>query len=160
MTIFGKPLSDYVSFCKAFLILIPLVGLVRLALSLSGTPNETARFLSMTVLAWVAIIYCSIRVHNTGFGSYKHLLVVSVLLNLSMQVVSIAAILLAALTGTMNIFSAPEFSFGTSPWLHAAMHIIVGIPAGSLFLWLLGSLALAVTRKMTRAQGQPTRSSI
>ena len=50
MTIFGKPLSEYVAFCRAFLILIPLTGLVRLGLSLSGTPNSTARWISMTAL--------------------------------------------------------------------------------------------------------------
>lgn len=158
MTVFGKPLSEYVSFCKMFLILIPLVGIVRLALSLSGTPNTTARWLSMTALVWIAVIYCSIRIHTSGFGSYKHLLVVCVLLNLSMQIISISGIVIAALTGTANIFSAPEFSFGTSPWLHALMHVVVGIPVGSLLPWLIGSLILAVTRRVT--QGQPTRSSI
>ena len=61
MTVFGRPLSDYVAFCKPFLILIPLVGIVRLALSLSGTPNDTARWFSMTALIWIAVIYCSIR---------------------------------------------------------------------------------------------------
>src|SRR4029453_14099037 len=137
-----------------------LVGIVRLALSVSGTPNETARWLSMTALVWIAVIYCSIRIHTSGFGSYKHLLVICVLLNLSMQIISISGIVLAALTGTTNIFSAPEFSFGTSPWLHAGMHVIVGIPLGSLVPWLIGSLILAVTRKLTRAQSQPSSSSI
>ena len=160
MTIFGKPLSDYVAFCKPFLILIPLVGIIRLALSLAGTPNTTARWLSMTALIWIAVIYYSMRIHTTGFGSYKHLLVICVLLNLSMQAVSISAIVLAALTNTVNIFSTPEFSFGVTPWLHAAMHVVVGIPLGSLVPWLIGSLILAVTRKVSRTSGQPSRSSI
>ena len=159
MTIFGKPLSDYVAFCKVFLILIPLVGIVRLVLSLSGTPNATARWFSMTALVWIAVIYCSIRI-NTGFGSYRHLLVICVLLNLSMQVISISGIVLAALTGTTNIYSTPEFSFGLAPWLHALMHIVIGIPLGSLVPWLGGSLVLAVTRRVSREPVQSNRSSI
>src|SRR5262249_27522498 len=98
MTIFGKPLSAYVDFCKVFLILLPLVGIIRLALSLSGTPNATARWFSMTALAWIAIVYYSIRVHSTGFGSYKQLLVICVLLNLSIQIISITGIVIAILS--------------------------------------------------------------
>jgi len=160
MTIFGKPLSDYVDFCKVFLILLPLVGVVRLALSLSGTPNSTARWFSMTVLAWIAIIYCSIRVHTRRFGTYKHLLVICALLNLSTQVISIAAIVLAILTDTNNIFSAPEFAFGGDgkTWLHAASHVFIGIPVGSLVGWLMGSLILAATRRVAPSSPQTSRS--
>src|SRR5688572_13204440 len=112
MTIFGKPLSDYVAFCRPFLVLLPLVGIIRLALSLSGTPDTTARWFSMTALVWIAIVYYSIRVHTSGFGSYKQLLVICVLLNLSAQVISIGSIVLAILTDTNNVFSAPEAFFG------------------------------------------------
>jgi hypothetical protein len=43
MTIFGKPLGEYISFAKVFLILIPLVGLLRLGLSLEGMLNSTVQ---------------------------------------------------------------------------------------------------------------------
>ena len=157
MTIFGKPLSHYVGFCKVFLVLLPLVGVVRLALSLSGTPNTSARWISMTVLTWIAIIYYSIRVHTRRFGSYRHLLIICVLLNLSTQIISIAAIVLAILTDKNNIFSAPEFAFGGDgkTWFHAGSHIFMGIPVGSLVAWLVGCLILAVTKKVARSSAQP-----
>ena len=154
MTIFGKRLSEYVAFCKWFLILIPAAGLIRLALSLAGTPNSTAKWISMTALIWIAVVYCSIRVHTTGFGSFRHLLVLCVLLNLSDQVVAMTGILIAILTGTDNIFSAPEFAFGQDPRFHLLMHVVVGIPAGSIVSWLVGSLILAVTRKLSGIPGQ------
>jgi hypothetical protein len=159
MTIFGKPLSEYVNFCKVFLVLLPLVGIIRLSLSLSGTPNGTARWFSMTALAWIAVVYYSIRVHTTGFGSYKQLLVICVLLNLSMQIISIAGIVLAILSNTNNIFSSPEFAFGGDgkTWLHAGAHVVVGIPLGSLIPWLVGSLILTVARKtsgVARGEGR------
>src|SRR5262245_40361192 len=46
MILFGKRLSDYTAFCRMFLIVIPVIGIARLALSLGGAPNSTARWLS------------------------------------------------------------------------------------------------------------------
>jgi len=150
MTIFHKPLSEYVAFCRVFLILIPLVGIVRLALSLNGAPNSTVQWVTMTGLMWIAAIYYAVKVHATGFGTYRHLLVLYVLLNLTTQLVSILGIVIANVTGRENIFSAPEFSFQMgSSWLHVAAHLFIGTIAGSLVPWLVGSLVLALTRKLS-----------
>src|SRR5262252_8000186 len=150
MMIFGKPLGEYVSFAKIFLILIPLAGLLRLGLSLEGMPNSTVQWFSMTVLGFIGMVYFAIRVHTTGFGSYKQLLVIVALQNLLAQVVAIVGISLAIITGVGNIFSAPEFSFGgVNPWIHLVMHVFVGTTLGTLFPWGIGSLILAITRKMS-----------
>jgi hypothetical protein len=74
MKIFGKSLSDYVSFEKEFLILILAVGLARLILSLAGVPNSAVKFVSLTALTLVGLLYYSGRVYTSGFGSYKQLL--------------------------------------------------------------------------------------
>src|SRR5262245_25648843 len=134
MIIFGKPLSEYVNFCKLFLFLIPLAGIARLALSLGGTPNSTAKWVSVPALLWIGVLYFSIRVHTTGFGSYKQLLVICVLQNLMAQAVIVSGILLSIFTGTANIYSAPEYAFGGNgaTWLHAGAHLVVGTTAGSL----------------------------
>lgn len=160
--IFGKPLSDYVAFCRPFLVLLPLVGIIRLALSLSGTPDTTARWFSMTALVWIAIVYYSIRVYTSGFGSYKQLLVICVLLNFSAQVISIGSIVLAILTDTNNVFSAPEAFFNRDgkTWSHALLHVFVGIPVGSLVAWLIGSLILTVTRKVSAAPDQIRKAPV
>jgi hypothetical protein len=134
MTIFAKPLGEYVAFAKVFLILIPLVGLLRLGLSLEGMPDSTVRWFSMTALGFIGMVYFAVRVHTTGFGSYKQLLVVVALQNLMAQLVAIIGILLAIVTGVGNIFSAPEFSFGgVNPWLHLAAHVFIGTTPGSSF---------------------------
>jgi len=157
MTIFGKPLSDYIAFCKPFLILIPLVGIVKLALSLGGTPNSTTWWLSTTALTWIAVIYYSIRTHTTGFGSYRHLLVVCALLNFSAQVIIILGIAIAMFAGTDNAFS---YAFGEAEttWPHLLSHVFIGIPVGSLVGWLVGSLILAVTRKIAAAPARVSSS--
>jgi hypothetical protein len=161
MTIFGKPLSNYIAFCKPFLILIPLVGIVRLALSLGGVPNETARWFSMTALVWIAVVYYSIRVHTARFGSYKQLLVICALLNLSTQIISVVGILITILTGQDNIFNAPEFTFpGAPPWAHLAAHLFIGTTAGSLVPWLIGSLILLITKKASPVPPQGNSSML
>ncbi|HWO02109.1 MAG TPA: hypothetical protein VNS63_22880 [Blastocatellia bacterium] len=71
MTIFGKPLSEYVSFAKVMLGLIVIVGVARLCLSLAGVDNSTVKWLSISVVSLLGIVYYSIRVHTSGFGSYK-----------------------------------------------------------------------------------------
>jgi hypothetical protein len=150
MTIFGKPIGEYVAFAKVFLILIPLVGLLRLGLSLEGMPNSTVQWFSMTALGFIGMAYFAVRVHTTGFGSYKQLLVIVALQNLSQQAIAIVGILLAIITGVGNIFSAPEFSFGgVNPWIHLTMHVFVGTTVGSLVPWAIGSLIMAVTRKVS-----------
>src|SRR5207245_8479153 len=133
--------SEYVAFSRLFLSLIPVVGIARLALSLGGVPNSTAKWLSVTALVWIGVFYYSIRVNTSGFGGYKQLLVICVLQNLVAQAVIISGITLAIFTGTGNIYSAPEYAFGADgkTWLHVGAHLVLGTTLGSLVPWLIGS---------------------
>ena len=148
MTIFGKPLSEYVSFAKVILLLILIVGVARLGLSLAGVDNATVKWLSISIASLVGLVYFSIRVHTSGFGSYKQLLVLIVIQTVLGQAIIIAGIVIAIFTGRDNIFSAPEYSGGGNgkTWLHAAAHFVVMI-LGSLVAWLVGSVILFVTKK-------------
>ena len=161
MSIFGKRLSEYVAFSKPFLGLILVVGIARLVLSLGGVPNSTAKWLSMTAAAWIAIVYYSVRVHTTGFGSYKQLLVIIALLNLTAQAIAILGIAIAMATGTDNIFSAPEYAFGSDgkTWLHLGAHVVIGTTVGTLLPWIIGSGILAVTRKVSGSERKIIRSA-
>jgi hypothetical protein len=151
MTVFGKRPSEYIEFSRVFLVLILLVGILRLALSLGGAPNSTVRWFTMTGVAWIGIFYLSVRVHTSGFGSYKHLLGVLVPLNLAAQVIAIVGIVIAMVTGTDNIFSAPEYAFGSDgkTWAHLAAHLFIGTTLGSLVPWAFGSLVMFVAKKLT-----------
>jgi hypothetical protein len=128
MTIFGKRLSEYFAFCKPFLGLILVVGIARLALSLGGAPNSTAKWLSITAVIWIGVVYYAIRVHTSGFGSYKQLLPICVLQSLAAQAVIVPGIILAIFTGKDNIYSAPEYAFGGDgkTWLHVGAHLVIG----------------------------------
>jgi hypothetical protein len=150
MTIFGKPLSEYVTFCKPFLGLILVVGIARLALSLGGVADSAAKWFSITVVAWIGVIYYAIRVHTSGFGSYKHLLPICILQGVVTQIVVVPSIILAILTGKDNIFSIPENYFGRDgkSWLHVAGHLVIGTTIGPLISWLFGCLIMFVTKKV------------
>ena len=161
MVIFGKRLSDYVVFSRVFLILIAVVGLTRLAMSLGGVPNSTAKWFSMTALAWIAVIYYSIHIHTSGFGSYKQLLPVIALLNITAQVIAISGIAIAMFTGSDNIFSAPEYAFGGDGKSlgHLLAHVFIGTTFGSLLPWVFGCGVLAITRKLFGSDRRILRSA-
>jgi hypothetical protein len=136
-------------FGKPFLFVVPAVGLVRLALSLSGVPNDTTKLFSMTVLVWIAVFYLATR-----DLTYKQLLFHIGLVNLSAQLVSVLAIAIAIFSGNGNVFSAPEFAFGSDgrTWAHLLAHLFVGIPVGTLVGWAIGSLVLAGRNAYARNQ--------
>jgi hypothetical protein len=150
MTIFGKPLSEYVMFARLFLGLILVVGIARLALSLAGLPTSTVKWISITAVMWVGVLYYSIRVHTSGFGSYKQLLPICALQMCTAQVVIVPAIVLAIFTGHDNIFTVPEVSFGTDgkTWFHAGAHLLIGTTVGTLISWIVGCLIMFATKKL------------
>jgi hypothetical protein len=150
MTIFGKQLSDYVAFAKVFLLLVLVVGALRLALSLAGVPNSATKWLSMTAVAWIGVFYFAIRVHTTGFGSYKQLLPVVALQSAVAQSISIVAIVIAIFTGVDNVYSAPEYAFGQDgkTWAHAGAHLLIGTTVGSLVSWIVGCAVMFVAKRL------------
>ena len=156
MTVFGKRLSDYVAFAKVFLAVILAVGILRLALSLGGMPNTTAKWFSMSTVVWLGVLYSAVRVYTTGFGNYRQLLPIVALMNWASQAVSIAAIVIAIATATDNVYSAPEYAFGEDgkTWLHAGAHLVVGTTVGTLFYWLGGCLVMFVTKRVARREAR------
>jgi len=150
MTIFGKRLSEYVAFSKPFLGLILVVGIVRFGLSFAGVPNSAAKWFSITVVMWIGVLYYAVRIHTSGFGTYKHLLPICVLQSLVSEVVIVPAIILAIFTGHDNIYSAPEYSFGSDgkTWGHVAAHLFIGTTVGSVMGWLVGCLIMFAAKKL------------
>jgi len=109
------------------------------------------KFLSLTVLLLLGMIYYAVRVYTSGFGSYKQLYPIYLLQWFLSQLIIVSGIVIAILTGKDNIFSAAEYSPGKTDgktWLHAASHLIV-IVIMPLIMWALGSLLMFVTKKVT-----------
>jgi hypothetical protein len=147
---FGKRLSEYLRFQKAWLALIAAVGLARLGLSLAGLPDRTVAFLSMTVVGWAAVFYYGVAVHTRGFGSYRHLLPLMIFQMVLVQAIAVTGILLA-IAGLPNIYAAPEYSFrAQSQWVHALAHLTIGIVVPVLLGWGVASLVLLITKNVSR----------
>ena len=110
--IFGKRFSEYVRFQQVILGLILVVGLAKLAMTLAGMPNSTTKWLSLTVLTLVGVFYYGVRVHTSGFGSYKQLLPLTFNQNVLAHAIVIVGIVIGIVTGHDNVFTAPEYSGG------------------------------------------------
>jgi hypothetical protein len=150
----NKPVSEYFRFQKPILILIVVVGFLRLALSLAGVPNSSVKWISLTAVAVIGVIYCAIKVPRTGFGTYRHLFPLYLVQASIANFIIAGGIVLAIVTGTDNIYSAHEYSptGGVAPWLHALGHVFDGIFIGPVFGWLIGSAIMFVVKKLSRSQ--------
>ena len=150
--IFGKRCSDYLRFQRVILGLILVVGLARLALSLAGLPNDTTKWLSITVVTLAGIFYYGVRVHTRGFGSYKQLLPLVFNQNVLAHGIIAIGIIIGIVTGRDNVFTAPEYSGGGDgkTWFHVAAHVVAGMIGFSLVGWLLASIVMWVTKRVAR----------
>ena len=146
---FGKTLTQYLGFQKVVLILIVLAFLVRLTLSLAGAPNSVAKWISVTVTLLAGAVYYGVAVYTSGFGSYKQLYPLLLFQSLLAEGLVALAIVLAILTGTDNIYTAPEYSGGGDGknWFHVLAHLFVAAVVLPLVSWAVSSLVMLVTKK-------------
>ena len=66
---------------------------------------------------------------------------------------------LAIFTGKDNIYSEPEFSFGSDgkTWLHVGAHLVLGTTIAPLISWLVGCLIMFATKKLV-TRGRDARA--
>ena len=147
---FGKTVGQYLGFQKVLLGLIVLVFLVRLGMSMAGTPNSVARWVSVTVVMLFGVLYYGVAVHTSGFGSYKQLYPLVLFQSLVGEGLVALAIVLAIVTGTDNIYTAPEYSGGGDgkTWFHVGAHVVVAAIVFPLISWALSSVILLVTKRL------------
>lgn len=152
MRIFGRTLGDYLRFAAGVVALVVIVGVARLVLSLAGAPPDTTKFLSVTTVALLGVVYLGVKTHTSGFGSYRHLLPLMVIIWAAASWVSGFAVLLAIATGTDNIYSVPEYSGGGDgkTFFHAFAHFVPAPLIAALVAWGLSSLVMLVAKATTR----------
>jgi len=154
--LFDKRFVEYLAFQNIVLAILAAVGLARLGLSLAGTPNATVAWLSMSAAGWAGVFYYGVAAHRLGFGSYRHLLPLAFIQMAVHQAIAVTGILLA-IAGLDNVYAAPEYTFGASPWVHLAGHLTIGIVVPTLMMWGVASLVLWIARKVS---GPPTRQPV
>ena len=146
---FGKSVSQYLAFQKVILGLILVAFVVRLGLSLSGTPNESAKWISVTSVLLLGVVFYGVAVHTSGFGSYKQLYPLLLFQSLLGEGLVALAIVLAIVTGRDNIYTAPEYSGGGDGknWTHVVAHLVVAAVILPLVSWAIASVVMFVAKK-------------
>jgi hypothetical protein len=146
--VFGKKLSEYIEFDRWILILIAVVFAIRLGMSLAGTPFNTTKWVSINIVLLLGLVYSSVAVHTSGFGSYKQLFGLLLVQWVPAHLLIASAIVLGILTGVDNAYTLPEVTGGQDGkfWLHVVAHLIVGFVLAAI-AWLIGSVILFVTKK-------------
>ena len=148
---FGKKFSEYIQFERWILILVAAAFVIRLALPFAGTSIASTRWVSINIVLLIGLIYCSIAVYTRGFGGYKQLFGLLLIQNVFAHMLIAFGIALGILTGTDNIYTAPEFFGGSSGrnWLHVLAHTVAAFVV-PLFAWLVGSVILFVTKRVKK----------
>ena len=148
---FGKKFSEYIQFERWILILVAAAFVIRLALPMAGTSIASTRWVSINIVLLIGLIYLSVAVYTRGFGGYKQLFGLLLIQNVFAHMLIAFGIILGILTGTDNIYTAPEFFGGNSGrnWLHVLAHTL-GAFVVPLFAWLVGSVILFVTKRVKK----------
>jgi hypothetical protein len=107
---------------RGFVLAILLMGLIRFVLTVSGVPDSTVKYFSMTAIVIVGTLYFSAAT-DTG----KQRFIAAYLLILPYMVVEVAALGYTWISGQRTIFQADEYSLGFSLVPHMLGHFVGGL---------------------------------
>lgn len=149
----GKTFQEYLRFERWILILIAVVFAARLGMSLAGAPITATRWVSLNIVLLIGVVFFSIKVHSTGFGSYKQLFILLWTQIFFAHVLIAFGIVLGVITGMDNAFTVYELSRveDGKTWVHAALHIAGGGTILPILAWLIGSVILFATKRIKPA---------
>lgn len=148
MRVGGHRMREHLRLLWPLFAFLAVVWLLRMILHALGLPLGLSRFFSVTAAGAVAVLLAVVRIHSSGFGGYTNVVVASLLLNAWGQVLIVLAIIFSVLTGTVNVYTLPEFSVeGDDPMhlRHIAGHLtfmtglgtLLGAGMGCLMLWMI-----------------------
>ncbi len=149
MNVEGLSLRDHIRLLAPLFGLIAAVWLLRLVLAAAGAPGRLVGVVSVTAAVAVSVLLAVLLIHIRRAGSYANVVFSVVLLVLWEEVLIVAAIAFAVLTGSGNVFTAPEYSFphtNPSQLRHIVGHLTFGVGLGTLFGSAMGCLLLWILR--------------
>jgi hypothetical protein len=148
MKIAGHGLRDHIRLLMPLFGLIAAVWLLRMVLDKAGTPPAIVRMVSVTVAGAASVLLAVLLIHFKAFGGYANVAAAAFLLELWEQLLICGAIAFSALTGTANIYTAPEYSFHSGPVRHIVGHLTGALGFGALFGAAMGCLLLWMLRRI------------
>ena len=117
---------------RGFIAAIFGVGVLRFILTVSGLPNSTVRYVSMSAVIAAGAVYFAI-----GTKTHKDRLYDTYLLILPYMIIEVLALGYTWLTGQQTIFHAAEYSMGFSIMWHTLGHMVGGLTWEPLTLFVL-----------------------
>ena len=148
MKIFGHGLSDYIRLLAPLFGLIAAVWALRLVLDAAGAPPGVVRVFSVTIAGTISLLLAVVLIHTRRFGGYPHVVVAVALLVFWEQLLIVGAIAFSMLTGTQNVFAAPEYTpHAQSQVQHIVGHLSFGLGFGTLFGTAMGCLLLWMLKR-------------
>jgi hypothetical protein len=161
MRICGHRIREHVRLLAPLFGFITAVWLIRLVLGALGV--GFVRVFSVTGADALAILLAAVLIHMRRFGSYPNVVAASVLLVVWGQLLIVLAIVFAVLSGTNNIFTAPQYSFPrddthhlkhiAGQFIYGGYGILLGAAMGCLLLWVLRMLVPPPSHGRLRSGG-------
>lgn len=152
MKIGGRGLGDHLRLLAPLFGLIAAVWALRLVLDLAGAPRGVVRIFSVTVAGPLSVLIAVLLIHLRRFGSYASVIASAFILVLWVQLLVVLAVGFATLTGTSNIYIAPEYSFGSTAVRHIAGHLTIGLAVGGIFGSGMGCALFWMLRRVAPAK--------
>jgi len=147
-------------------LLAPLFGLIfavwllRLVVGSMDSSSRVVHVLSVTAAASLSMLLAAVLIHFRQFGSYPNVVVSSFLIALCAQLLIVGAVAFAVITGTHNIFTAPQFSVPDDP--HHIKHMVgqltFGVGSGTLLGAATGCLILFLLRILVPVRCKPAEN--
>jgi hypothetical protein len=146
--VIGRPAA------KVFAAAIFLMGLVRFMLTVSGLPDSTVKYFSMTAVIIAGIFYFALTT-----ATHKDRLKASYVLVIPYMVVEISALGYTWASGHPTIFHAKEYNLGASLPAHTFGHFVGGLTWEPLFSFVLMEFIWLVGQGVYRFTGTRHQSS-
>jgi hypothetical protein len=145
---FGKPVREYLELQKWWLVALVIVGLLRIGLSIGGSPSPAVKWWTSTnLLGYAAAVYYGVAGHRRGF-LYKQLYPLVLFHTMVFHALAILGILLT-IAGYPNLYATPEVTAFPNQWWHIGAHLTIGMAIAPLFGWALASLVMLVARAVS-----------
>jgi len=157
MNIGGYGVREHVRLLAPLYGLIFAVWLLRWVLYSLDAPRGLVRALTVNGATALAVLIAVGLIHFQCIGGYFNVILASILLIVWEQFLIVSAIVFSVMTGKINIFTEPEYSFpGYDP--HHVKHILgqltFGVGAGMLYGAATSCLLLFLLRKLVPSRAK------
>jgi len=133
MKLHGRTFQDHLRLLWPLFGFIAAVWVLRMVVGFAGVPKWVLHWVSVTIATTVAVFLAVLLIYARRFGGYVNVVFSVFLLAVWEQLLLSVAVGFAAMTGTHNIYSAPEYSPLGTPLQHVFGHLTFGIGFVTLF---------------------------